>query len=318
MVKKYDVITMGSGLVDAFVCDNAKESEGEICFPSGTKILVDKIDFSVGGGGTNTAACFSKLGMNVGFLGKTGCGYNGMIIMRELKKKGVSFLGVRGSGHTGYSIILGSKEKHRTILSFKGESDNLKYEEIKVDSLHTDWLYFTSTGKETFRSQKKIARWAKRNNVKLAYNPSSYHTSMGVGHLKPILSNTYFLSLNKEEAKMLVKRGDLFKGLRRLGPHIVCITDGSREGGVFDGEYLYRYWPPKTKIVERTGAGDTFGSSFVVGLHKLKHIDSALRIAIVNSASLIQKKGAQNGLMDWAQAKRAISNSRIKIKKEIY
>ena len=269
----YDIISMGSGVVDAFLDTGVKERNKFLSFPAGTKILIKNLAFSVGGGAANTAVSFSRLGLKAGFLGKIGSGYNGNIILRELKKNHIDFLGMRGKEHTGYSIILEGDKKHRVILAFKGASDNLKFEEIELKRLNTKWFYFTSMAGESFRSQKKIAEFAHKNNIKVAYNPSSYHTMHGADYLKVILKHTNVLSLNREEAGMLVKNGDLYKGLRKLGPLIVSITNGENEGGIYDGNFLYRYWPRRVKVKEATGAGDAFSSTFVAGLIKLNNIE---------------------------------------------
>lgn len=314
---KYDVITMGSALVDAFLDTGAKEKNKLISFPIGTKIRIENIVFSVGGGGTNTAASFSRLGLKTGFLGKTGEGYNAKIILRELKRNKVDFLGVQGKEHTGYSIILEGDRKHRAILTFKGASDNLRISEINLSKLNTKWLYFTSMGEESFKSQKKLAQYAKEHNIKLAYNPSSYHTVHGADYLKPILKNATVLTLNKEEASMLTNSKSLFKGLKELGPQIVCITDGENEGGVYDGNYLYRFFPSKVKAKECTGAGDAFGSSFVAGLVKLNDIEKAIKMGMANAESVIKQRGAQIGLLSWDKIEKIIKKNKFNIKKQI-
>ncbi len=314
---KYDVISYGSGVVDAFLDTGAKEKNKVLSFPAGIKIQIKKIVFSVGGGGTNSATSFSRLGFKTGFLGKIGQGYNGNIILRELKKDRVDFVGVRGKEHTGYSIILEGDRKHRVVLTYKGASDALKFSEINLKKLNTKWFYFTSMGGDSFETQKKLAVFAKKHNINVAYNPSSYHTKYGPGYLSAILKNTDVLSLNKEEAEMLVKKGNLFKGLRKLGPKIISITNGEKEGWIYDGNFLYSYLPHKVHVKEPTGAGDAFGSTFVAGLAKTNNIGKALKFAISNAESVVQSRGAHAGLLKWSELEKIVKRNKFKIKKEI-
>jgi ribokinase len=73
----YDVITVGSATVDVFVKTEAelieitkKGSEEElIAYPTGSKILIQQLDFKIGGGGTNTAVAFARLGLKTAYLG---------------------------------------------------------------------------------------------------------------------------------------------------------------------------------------------------------------------------------------------------------
>ena len=92
----YDVITVGSATLDVFAKTRFSElikiidPKGEtdlIAFPSGSKILVDELEFTTGGGGTNTAVAFSRLGHKVAFVGKLGQGTNSEFINKDLKKE---------------------------------------------------------------------------------------------------------------------------------------------------------------------------------------------------------------------------------------
>lgn len=312
---KYDVITMGSGLVDAFVYTGVTESKGKISFPVGTKILIKNIKFATGGGGTNTATTFSYLGLKTGFLGKVGSGYNSKIILRELKKNKVDFLGVDSKEHTGYSIILVTNKKHRTILTFKGASDNLKFSEINLRKLKTKWFHFTSMKGESFKTQKKIIEFANKKGIKTSFNPSAYQIRNGVKELKSILKNTYVLTLNKEEGRMLVPKGDVCIGLHKLGPEVVVMTNGGKVGEVYDGKFVYKYYPNKVIIGGRTGAGDVFASTFITGLIKLKDIEKAIKAAMANAENVITTRGAKAGLLDWKEINKRIKTHTYKVKK---
>lgn len=315
-MKHYNVISVGSGLVDAFIPEGFKEEKGKISFLVGTKILIETIDFSTGGGGINSASCFSSLGLKTGFLAKIGGGYNGKIVLRELKKRKIDFLGVASKEHTGYSIILQSEKRNRTILTFKGASDHLKFSEVSTKKLNTKWFYFTSLGGDSFETQKKLALFARQKGIQIAYNPSSYHTRHGASYLKEILQNTTILSLNKEEAQMLVPKGDICRGLRALGPSIVCITDGENPGEVYDGKYLYRFFPYKVKVQEATGAGDIFGSSFVTGFLKTKNIEEAIRIAVTHAEAAICATDKDKRLLAWNDLLARVKKRPPKITKE--
>ncbi len=94
----YDIITVGSSTVDVFAKTKSSglikimDSKGEtdlLAYPTGAKILVTELDFTTGGGGTNTAVSLARLGHKVAYLGKMGCGSNAQRIIDELKKEKV-------------------------------------------------------------------------------------------------------------------------------------------------------------------------------------------------------------------------------------
>src|SRR5690606_28647104 len=83
------------------------------------------------------------------------------------------------------------------------------------------------------------------------------------------------------------------------GPHIVVITDGP------NGSYAsYDFklvtvpnYPDPAPPYERTGAGDAFASTIVAALALGESMDTAMTWAPVNSAFVVEKMGAQQGLL---------------------
>ena len=309
---KYDIISFGSAVMDVFLETDAHEHGKEICYSIGAKIKVNKINFNTGGGGTNTAVSFSRLGLKTGFLGKLGNDENAEIILKELKKEKVDFLGVLGKENTGYSVILDSREHDRTILTYKGVNDKLRIEEVKRNVLDTGWFYFSSASGETLKTQEEIIKKAK-GKIKIAYNASLYQIKEDSSKLKKILKGAENLVLNKEEAEELVGRNSTISKLRELGPRIVCVTNGDEGSEIFDGYKTYKVEAHKTKCVEATGAGDAFASGFVFGLMKFRNIQKAAQIGTLNAESVIQYKGAKVGLLNFRGVSEMMRKRKVKI-----
>jgi ribokinase len=110
--------------------------------------------------------------------------------------------------------------------------------------------------------------------------------------------------MNREEAVDVTGKDhnslrDLTIALHDLGPHIVVITDGP------NGSYAsYDFklvtipnYPDPAPPFERTGAGDAFASTIVAALARGESMDTALSWAPINSAYVVQKLGAQAGLL---------------------
>jgi ribokinase len=325
---KYDVITVGSATIDVFIDTDSelikiKTSKGEedlIAYPSGSKILIKKIQFLTGGGGTNTAVSLSRLGLKVAYLGKLGNDDNAKKILGQLQTDKVFFLGSLGPGQTGYSVILDSLEQDRTILTYKGENDDMSICDVDYKKLKTKWFYFSSMVRSSFQTLEKIAEYAEKNKIKILFNPSNYLAERGPDYLSNILSRTEILVLNKEEAELLSGKGDIkdmILRLKKLGPKQVLITDGKNGAYTSDEKYFYHVAPlKKVTVKETTGAGDAFASSFLAGMIKRKNIEFALKLAIVNSSTVIQGIGAKTNLLKYSKALNIIRKSRIKIEKK--
>ena len=324
----YDVITVGSNTVDVFAKTRFSElikifkPEGEtdlLAYPTGAKILVEELNFTTGGGGTNTAVALSRLGHKVAYLGKLGDDENANFIINHLKKEKIDLIVSKGKGCSGYSLILDSLEHDRTILAFKGQNDKFKFSEVKNKKLKTKWFYFSSMMDESFKTLEKLSFFAKKNNIKVAFNASSYLAEKGKSYLRNLLGNVEILVLNKEEAGLIVGLGDIesmLKELTQLGPKIAVITNGKKGVFAFDGKYFYSGKTNNIKVVETTGAGDAFASSFLSGIIKKGDVKFAIKLGMTNAESVISHHGAKEKLLNYKEIMKVLKKRLIKVKKK--
>lgn len=292
---KFDIITFGSAVVDVFVNTELPEKNKHIAYPVGSKILIKDLKFDIGGGGTNTAVAFSRLGLKTGCICKIGDDNPGQEILSLLKKEKIKFLGkIQKESKSGYSIILDSKEKNRTILTYKGVNNQISPNDIaKIKTKH---LYLSSLLGKSFQTQKSLAATLSIKGAKIAFNPSEYQIKQM--NLKPLLKITNILILNKQEAEILTKsKTNIINNLHKLGPEIVVITDKNNLIKASDKEKVYTLKPNNIKVVERTGAGDAFASGFVAGQIVGKTIPESLRLGLRESESVIKYFGAKNNLI---------------------
>ena len=311
----FDVVTVGSSTIDVFVDTESelikfktpRSEEDFLAYPAGSKILVRKLIFTTGGGGTNTAVTFARMGLKTGYLGKVGNDDNGKKILSELRKEKIKFIGAIGNEMSGYSVILDSIEEDRTIMTYKGANDHLHFDEIRKSNLKAKWFYFSSMVGESYETLEKLAAYAKSNKIKIAFNPSNYLAKQGRIFLKKILDATDAIILNKQEANLILglvnaEPDMLLKGLHLAGPKMVIITDGKHGVHAYDGRNAYYLEAHKIKVVETTGAGDAYASAFVAGLMKTNDFKTSLKIGLVNADAVLTGKGAKVSLLRWKDA----------------
>jgi len=324
-------------VVDTFVKTDPEESdlirikhgklpeEELVAYPLGTKIIVKHLEFQVGGGGTNTAVAFSRLGLKTGYLGKIGKDENGLKVFNNLKEEGITFIGTLGQ-QNGYSTILDSVGDDRTILTYKGCNNDLEFKDLKKSKLKAEGYYLCSMMGKSFGALKSVAKHAKKQGARVAFNPSSYLSKKGTSHIKDILKNTDVLILNDEEAKDLAGFGDdkeLAERLSREGPSTVVITKGSEGVAAYYDKKYYRVKPPKSLTIhETTGAGDAFGSTLFAAMQQGRPFPQSLKAAMINAESVIANYGAKNILLDrkaldkrLKQDKRKVTTTAKKTKK---
>lgn len=313
----YDVITVGSNTLDVFaytertksICvEGIKDGRCYVSYPIGSKLLIDELDFYTGGGGTNSAVCLSRLGMQTAYLGKVGSDNNSESIEDILKRESIDFIGSRTKDEdekTGFSVVLDSIQKRRTILAYKGANNTLSFKEIDENDLETRWFYFASMSGKSFEILERLSDFSRENDIKIHFNPSNYLTERGSDYLGRILENTHTLILNDEEASDLVGKGGKekkLKGLRSLGPDIVVVTEGSDEVVAMDkDDNLYKARPPQVEVVEATGAGDCFSSTFLASYIRDGDIKKAIRLGITHVTSILKYKGAKNKLLGYEE-----------------
>jgi ribokinase len=311
----FDIITFGSATRDTFLelrrenhqilkSDKFLTGEG-VCFSLGSKIEIEKLIVSTGGGGTNSAATFALQGFKTAFLGKIGKDKRGEAVLEDLEKFRVStrFLKKDGKNPTAYSVVLFSPLGGRTILVYRGASYFLTQKDIPFKELKANWFYLAPLGGKLAKLFPPLVNFAKRNDIKVMANPGLSQLNLRKSILKPILAKVDILNLNQEEASLLTgisfkKEKELFKKLDKMIEGIAIMTKGGEGVVVSDGNYLWQAPSRDVKVVDSTGAGDAFGSGFLVGFIKKNDISYAIRVGIFNATSCIQKIGAKNGLLE--------------------
>jgi len=279
-------VTFGSAVVDAFI--STRQSGGKIEYKTGSKILVDDLKFDVGGGATNSAVAFARLGLKTGCICNVGDDNNGEDVLDLLKRERVSFLGKRIKGKTGYSVILDSRGGDRTILTFKGPGNSVKVSDVgKFDA---KWLYFSSVLGVSLKTQIRLARRVKKGGGKVAFNPSEY--LIKAENIRELLSMSDVVVLNREEFDLVRRK---YGGVFCSG--VVVVTDKDKEIVAYSGGEKFSIKPHKVKVVERTGAGDAFASGFVAGLMIGKSIHDCLKLGLAESEAVIKYFGAKNNLL---------------------
>jgi ribokinase len=318
----YDILTIGSATIDQFADTDSEliqiqtptTLEKLIAFPLGSKILIRELNLDVGGGGTNSAVAFARLGLHTACLGKIGADVNGDHIVRALANEHIDFIGPR-AGVSGISVILNSFTHDRTILAYKGSNNDLQVDE--VGPLDAPWIYLASVLGDSFRT---VVTLLSRGTHRIAFNPSNYQAEMGAVALMPLLAHVEILVMNYEEAcKFLGHRYEtrpdirtLFEGMAKLPPKLFVITDGDAGTHAFDRAHYYRAFPADNlQVVETTGAGDAFASTFTAAQIWGEPMEQAIHLGMTNAESVLGNRGAKTGLLSRdALFARARSHSR--------
>ena len=330
----YDVITMGSATLDAFietddanilsVCTTDTKKEF-MAYPYGAKIEIDNFDFQTGGGAVNAATNLASLGLNASTIVKIGDEVQGQKVIATLENFGVDLSNVIKSKEykTGFSIILISFQGDRTVLAHRGANANLVEEDINYESIrNSKWLYLAPLNGNSTKVLDKVAEFAEANNVNLAINVGTSSIKQGKEYLYKILKTAEVVILNKDEATMLtgiqerpdtktekysdsIIHPDVIKMLNELNMgegRITIITDGKKGAYAFDGKKYYQCGEFPASVVSTLGAGDAFSSTFVASIIKTGgNVEQSLKNASVVAASVVEHFSAQGGFIPFEE-----------------
>lgn len=324
MVKEPEVVSIGDIVTDAFIKleeDQAityQNDQGKwLAMPFGTKLPYDHVEVIEGvGNAANAAVAFARLKIPSAFVTNVGGDQFGkdMIAALEKNKVDTRFVRINPGKVSNYHYVL-QYHAERTILIKHEEYD---YHWPRLRPAETpQWVYFSSISKHAIPYHDQVAEWLDEHpNVKLAFQPGTFQMEAGTERLARIYRRSEVIILNREEA-VLVGKGkyedihDLFNHLHELGPKIVVITDGPAGAYASDGVNRFQMplYPDPAEPVDRTGAGDAFASTFVAALMKGNTIEGALQWAPINSMSVVQKVGAQAGLLNETEIAEFLRNS---------
>lgn len=310
---QFDVLSVGDVVTDAFIrmfkdqAQLVKDDRGGswLALPYGSKIPFEEAQVVKGAGNAaNAAVSFGRLGLKTGLITNVGNDSEGRDIIDALHKNKVDsrFIRINSGKRSNYNYVLWYAED-RTILVHHERYDYDLPRFAKNDIPR--WVYFSSISENALGYHDEIADWFDDNpGMQLAFQPGTFQIKAGAHRLRRIYKHTTILLLNRDEAVAVGggKRediNDLFDKLHTLGPNIVVITDGSK--GAFASDGLRRLtmpvYPDIAPPKERTGAGDAFSSTLVAALAKGLSLEDALRWAPINSMSVVQKTGSQDGLL---------------------
>lgn len=309
---KFDIVCFGSSTRDVFVQISQKHFGKKICFFPGAKIQVKSMGFFSGGGATNTAVGFSRLGLKAGVVSAVGNDDDGKSIRKELESEGVDCknLFAEKQKPTSYSIILTGFGRDRVILNYAGASALLNHrKKINWKALDPDWFYVSSLHQKP-ALLKKVFSFARQKKIKVAFNPGMSELSLGLSGLKKMLSQTDILVLNEDEAKKLAGSTSVEKNLLVLGKHCgtVVVTNGEKKTLAFFGGKIFSCKPFNVQVLDTSGAGDAFASGFVAGIIKGKETKKALEWGTSNACSVIQFLGTKNVLLTERQIRKALKD----------
>ncbi|QQS22200.1 carbohydrate kinase family protein [Candidatus Saccharibacteria bacterium] len=308
------LLFIGDIFTDAFIklspkvarVDKDDQGRSWISIPFGGRPPYEEVEIvqSVGPA-PNAAVSCARLGLDVSLMSWLGDDKPGGDSLAYLSKQQVNTQLVsqkkQAKSNYYYVLRLGAE---RTILT-KDEDYSYVWQE---PHMVPDWIYLASISGESWGLHEALDNYLGQHpDIKFVIQPGTFHFEWGVKKMAQLYRHAYMVILNREEAVMLTGKShesipELAAALHELGPLYVVITDGpSGSYASFDGKLLKMpNYPDPAPPYDRTGAGDAFASTVVAAMALGEGFETALTWAPINSMSVVQKLGAQAGLLSKA------------------
>lgn len=321
----HDLVTIGDIKLDTFVVLSeahlqcalkAEEGDGKrcyLCLEHGAKIPVEDFEPQIAGSAANVAVGMRRLGFRTAIYAILGNDATATLARARLKEERVDARYVK--------VLKHERSSYSIVITYKGERTMLAAHRPHHYHLPTlrpfKWLYLSEMGEDYEELFRDLVAMVKRRKAKLAFNPGVIQLQGGIRKLAPVIRATDVLFVNKEEGHEILnhRSGELdlrhlITRLWKLGPTVVVVTDGSRGSYAFDGGEVWRLGPFPAKVIEMTGAGDSFATGFIAGRMYGKDLGRCLRWGAANAASVISVVGPQPGLLTKVKMARALRAQR--------
>lgn len=309
-----DILCIGDAKIDIllqipdedphFSLDEAKNN---LQISYGRKISIENYIKTLGGNACNAAVGLARLGSNTGLCAEIGTDEFSNFILNSLVKENINtnFILQDKIKQTSFSVCINYKGE-RTLLSEHIKRDH----NFNFEATSANFLYLTSLGPVWENIYQKVYDFTKNKELTLAFNPGTLQVKSKERIVKELISISNYLFVNREEAEILLYGKDvnllseqkeikkLLFGLKSLGAKIVIITDSKNGSYVYNGINIFHLEILKSKVVDKTGAGDAYNAGFISAILQNKDIKRAMTWATLNAASVVEKIGAQEGLLN--------------------
>lgn len=315
-VPRFDVLAIGNAIVDVLApCDDAfLDAEG---LDKGGMALIDTERANAlygrmapareisGGSAANTCAGLAALGARTAFIGQVAQDQLGEVFAHDIRAAGIHFdiPGRPGDPPTARCLILVTPDGQRTMNTFLGASQHLRASAIDADLIASakvlyleGYLWDPDLPRNAMRGAISAARDAGRE---VAFTLSdAFLLDRHGDDFRNLIADGEIDILFANEAELLGLTGaaTFEDGLAALAPQLpVLVVTRSEKGAVAiqGGERVEVPAEPVVRVVDTTGAGDSFAAGFLHGHVNGASLSDCLTMGAVAAAEVIGHYGAR-------------------------
>ncbi|MFT6331856.1 MAG: sugar/nucleoside kinase (ribokinase family) [Lentimonas sp.] len=318
MEKKYNVIAIGNAIVDT-ICRVEEDFLVKYNLTKGGMFLIDEENvkrleeinhdkISSGGSAANTVATLAMLEVKTALIGKVGKGKSGDIFAKDLEEIGCDFICTKKgkSGTTAKSYVLITPDGERTMCTYLGEASNIQDEINDKLIASSEILYIEGylwDEHDPIVALRHAISVAKDEEVKVAFSLSdAFCVERHQSSFLEMMPKFDILFANEVEIEVLIGKDFAENNFQKVkdvlgyrNPNLIlAITRGEKGSIIFKGNEFFEVPTQKVeKIVDTTGAGDSFAAGFLYGIINEMELPEAAMVGNILGTGVINDIGAR-------------------------
>ena len=256
-------------------------------------------DMSLVLGGSSSIFAFNlaRLGAKVGFAGVVGDDFFGNYVLERLRFAGVDVSRLRRSREVKTSLTIWCRNgPKRAGITFSGTIALLRARDIPAEALksarhlHVGSYFlldnFIPDAAGVFRRAQRLGL---TTSLDCNYDPAEAWDS----GIRRVLKFTDIFFPNETEALRIANCHDVARAASELArlARIVAVKLGARGALVCTGGRQFRVPAVKTRIVDTTGAGDSFDAGFLACFLKGGSIEESAHAGVIAGARAVTAVG---------------------------
>lgn len=278
-----NIVVIGSSSIDLVVKTDVLPQAGET-------VMGNSFFTTTGGKGANQAVAAARLSNKVYMIGAVGDDENGKQIIENLEQNNVdtTFMDKIENETSGTAHITLFEDDNRIIV-VPAANNHVTPEKVlpKLERFGAgDIILMQHEIPE--HTIKEVTDYAVKHDMKVILNPAPYRNID-----KEIIDKVTWITPNESESELLFESG-VDEALKAY-PRKLIVTKGAA-GAMFynDSQQLVKGY--KKKVVDTTGAGDTFNGALAVALIENKPLEEAVDFANLAGSFSVTGLGAQGAM----------------------
>jgi len=251
---------------------------------------IEGLEIRYGGSAFNVSVNSSILGLSSGVMASVGNDSDGII--GNLKNYNVDYSNLILQNSPSGRMFIINKENDRMFLFYKGAND--KFEKNMINYQVFKEYRFVHVSPTKLEIAEHAIKIAKENSNVVSFDPGEQLCYSNSEEVLKIIKNVDFLFVNRHELFALLGSSDIEEGgqylTKRRAKNVIVKAD---KNGVyyFGKNYIHEKAFP-AKVIDPTGAGDSFSSAFIANYIRTSDIRSSLRYANAAASFCVQSYGA--------------------------